>query len=131
MPGDLTPRPNTGYAFAGVVTNRYLFPARLSRVVLSGGGTLEVAADVAPTVDNLTVDAATGGTLVNVAYAATGTLNLVNVGEDAIVTVPGSLAGLSLDGWQVNLPPGAGNRTVEMRNGQIRIVRKGLMLILR
>ena len=55
----------------------------------------------------------------------------MNVGEDAIVTVPGSLAGLSLDGWQVNLPPGAGNRTVEMRNGRIQIVRKGLMLILR
>ena len=55
----------------------------------------------------------------------------LTVGEDAIVTVPGSLAGLSLDGWQVNLPPGAGNRTVEMRNGRIQIVRKGLMLILR
>lgn len=129
--GDTTPRPGTGYPFAGVVTNQFLFPTRLSSVKVSGGGTLKVLADVPPAVDSLTVDATTGGTVLNVAYAGTGTLNLVNVGNDALITVPGSLQGLNLKGWTVNLPQGMRNRTVEMKDGQIQIRKSGLMMILR
>ena len=80
---------------------------------------------------SLTVDAATGGTVLNVAYAETGTLNLENVGKDALITVPGSLQGLSLAGWTVNLPQGMRNRTVEMKNGQIQIRKNGLAIIVR
>ena len=120
-----------GYSFAGVVTNQFAFPTRLSGVKLSGGGVLKIAADISPTVDTLTVDATTGGSVLNVAYAETGTLNLVNVGNEASITVPGSLAGLDLEGWTINLPQGAKNRIVAMRGDQLTITKRGLMLIVR
>lgn len=131
IPGDAMPRPGTGYPFEGVVTNRYLFPACLSRVALSGGGTLRIEADVAPVVDDLTVDVATGGTLENVSYAEKGTLTLENVGEDASIVVPGSLLGLDLAGWTVRMPEGVSNRKVRMSNGRICITKAGFLVVVR
>lgn len=113
------------------MTNRYLFPACLSRVALSGGGTLRIEADVAPVVDDLTVDVATGGTLENVSYAEKGTLTLENVGEDASIVVPGSLWGLDLAGWTVRMPDGVSNRKVRMSNGRICITKAGFLVVVR
>ena len=130
-PGETkAPYPN-GYPFAGVVTNEFAFPTSLDFVKVSGGGTLKIDSTVPVTIDTLTVDATTGGSIVNGTFAETGTLNLENVGDEKSITVPGSLAGLDLEDWTVNLPQGAKHRIVSMKGDQLTITKSGILLIVR
>ena len=130
-PGETkAPHPN-GYPFPGVVTNEFAFPTSLDFVKISGGGTLKIDSTVPVTIDTLTVDATTGGSIVNGTFAETGTLNLENVGDEKSITVPGSLAGLDLEDWTVNLPQGAKHRIVSMKGDQLTITKSGILLIVR
>lgn len=131
-PGETkAPYPN-GYHFPGVVTNEFAFPTSLDFVKVSGGGTLKIDSTVPVTIDTLTVDATTGGSVVNGTYASTGTLTFENVGDDPRIEVPGTFAGLNLEGWTVNLPTGKTNREVTVReDGSLVITKRGLLLIIK
>ena len=131
-PGETkAPYPN-GYPFPGVVTNEFSFPTSLDFVKVSGGGTLKIDSTEPVTISSLTVDATTGGSVLNGTYAATGTLAFENVGDDAKIEVPGAFAGLDISNWTVVLPQGAKNREVTVReDGSILITKRGLMLIVR
>ena len=133
--GDTTPRPGMGYPFAGVVTNAYVFPATLASVRISGGGTLKVVADVPPTVQSLTVDATTGGTVENVVFAAVGEIALVRVPKADTTEVPVSFVnaqGLAnLANWTATFDGKARSYELDVVDGRLRIRRKGLLILFR
>ena len=131
-PGETkAPYPN-GYPFPGVVTTEFDFPSSLAFVKVSGGGTLKIDSTEPVSIGDITVDATTGGSIVNGTYASAGTLSLENVGDAERIVVPGTFAGLDIGGWTVNLPQAAKNRDVVVRNdGSIVISKRGLMLIFR
>ena len=90
------------------------------------------------TVSGLVVDAAaSAGTIANVAFAASGTVDVLNAeGAAADVDLPGDYSGLAnvanLANWQIRLDGDeCRSRVLIVQNGRLRLVPRGTRIILR
>jgi len=105
-------------------------------VSVSGGALLR-AEGAAPEIDCLEIDAASGGTISNFVIAASGTLVVRNVPDGvADVTLPGVYQDVSgfdaiAASWELDAGSKSRNYTIVSRNGELHLVKKGLMLIYR
>ena len=135
-------RPGAGLAFnvpAAPDANSATMLDNVTSIQVATGATL-VARGEAKTIGNLTIDCSKGvGTLTGFDFAANGTVNLVNIPEDATdFTVPAdfdgfsseSLANLNACSVTENGAP-AGRWIVKIASDCIRVSKRGTCIIIR
>jgi len=107
----------------------------LSHVSVASGGSLTFEGD-RPTTSRLIVDATGGGSLSNVAFAATGTLEVENLGKGA-VKIPfdfsGTTGSANIGNWKLvsNGQDLTGKRDFAVDANGITVFAKGMVLIVR
>lgn len=125
-------RAGKGFAFAGYATGDATKASFDGTLSLSGGGAFCVKGQPLG-VSSLTLDATNGGTVEGVAFAETGTFNIVNLPAAGEIRVPGRLAdGEALANWDVRIDGQPNTKwTVAVRNGQVVLRKKGLVIVIR
>lgn len=121
-----------GWPIAGAPTNAC--ETTLGAVGASNGATLEGAGSV--TANGLAVDAsAVGGTVTNIAFAASGTLTVTNFPASAKqVVLPGVYSGESaanIADWTLTVDGVRKNYLVSVEDGEITITKPGLTILVR
>ena len=106
-------------------------------VKISGGGKLTVAGGAdALTIRSLEIDAQTGGTIDGATLASNLSLNIANVPQVVAMEIPvafSNVEGLSdASGWTVKYNGKAtGSWLLEVRDGKLSILKKGMLLIVK
>ena len=127
-------RLGNGYDFTINAEHQYAFTA----VGVANGGVLDVQGD-ALTVSGLVIDASLpAGTISNVVFAASGTLDLQNAEISAGVPLelPGDFSNLSgvenISGWSVTMDGEAyRSRKIMVKNGRLNLYPRGLGVSIR
>ena len=130
------PYPASGYAFSATGIDRKFSQLQNVRSIsVAEGATLKVSGERLP-LSSLKVDVSGAGTLDGFAFGETGTIDVTGAGNAADVALPGSFANCTglenVENWAVKLDGVVRTgRMVVCRNGELHLVKRGLLLIVR
>ena len=104
-------------------------------VSVSNGGVLRIEGDPI-SVASLEVDPLSGGTISNVTFAAEGTLVVREIPEGRDITLPGTYQDVTgfeniAESWTLDAGSKSKSYQIVDRNGELHLLKRGLMLIVR
>ena len=104
-------------------------------VSVSGGGTLRIEGEPVE-IDSMEVNPLSGGTISNVTFAANGTLVVREIPEGSDIALPGTYQDVSgfeeiAENWTLDAGRKSKSYQIVNRNGELHLLKKGLVLIFR
>lgn len=104
-------------------------------VSVSGGGTLRIEGEPIE-IDILEVNPLSGGTISNVTFAANGTLVVRDLPDEADIALPGTYQDVTgfeeiAENWTLDAGRKSKSYQIVNRNGELHLLKKGLVLIFR